>query len=140
MDINQYILGIVDPQIKWHDSKSCLNKWGYIICSIVSIAGSIVSAVVIPYSQLCGTILSAIVAVVVGMNSLFKFHTKWKLYRATAESLRLEKINYQVGISPYDAPNKEKVFADSIMRILKATNEEWQLMFNEDQQASVESN
>lgn len=62
MDIDKFISELVDPQIKWHDSKSCLNKWGYILCSIVSIAGSVISAAVIAHSQLCGTILSVVVA------------------------------------------------------------------------------
>ena len=34
MDVSKYITDFVDPQIKWHDSKSCLNKWGYIIFSM----------------------------------------------------------------------------------------------------------
>lgn len=140
MDVSKYITELVDPQIKWHDSKSCLNKWGYIICSIISIAGSIISAAVIQYSSLCGTILSAIVAIAVGINSLFKFQTKWKLYRSTAESLRIEKIHYNVGGGPYTGSDKEKAFVDSVMKILKATNADWQLMFNEDQPTSVEVN
>lgn len=82
----------------------------------------------------------AIVAIAVGINSLFKFQTKWKLYRSTAESLRIEKIHYKVGGGPYIGSDKEKVFVDTVMKILKATNVDWQLMFNEDQQTSVESN
>lgn len=136
MSINQYIAEYIDPQIKWHDSKSCLNKWGYLICSIFSIVGSIVSAVVIPYSQLCGSISSAIVAIAVGMNSLFKFQTKWRLYRTTAESLCLEKIHYQVGIGRYNCSNKEDVFIDSTMEILKTTNIDWQNIFCEEQSSN----
>lgn len=117
-----------------------MNKWGYIICSIISIAGSIISAAVIQYSSLCGTILSAIVAIAVGINSLFKFQTKWKLYRPTAESLRIEKIHYKVGGGPYTGSDKENVFVDTVMKILNATNVDWQLMFNEDQQTSVGAN
>ena len=89
---------------------------------------------------MCGTILSAIVAIAVGINSLFKFQTKWKLYRTTAESLRIEKIHYKVGGGPYTGSDKEKAFVDSVMKILKATNADWQLMFNENQQTSIEAN
>lgn len=140
MDIDQFISELVDPQIKWHDSKSSLNKWGHIICSIVSMVGSIISAVVIPHSPLGGTVLSVIVAIAVGLNSLFKFQTKWRLYRATAESLRLEKIHYQVGGGRYDGTDKEKIFVESVMNILKSTNGDWQLMFNDNQQSSEEAN
>lgn len=96
-------------------------------------SASIVSALVIPYWQICGSILSAIVAIAVGMNSLFKFQTKWRLYRATAESLRIEKIHYQLGAGRYNCPNKEEVFIDSTMEILKTTNIDWQNIFGEEQ-------
>lgn len=54
--------------------------------------------------------------------------------------MRIEKIHYKVGGGLYNGSDKEKAFVDSVMKILKKTNADWQLMFNEDQQTSVGAN
>ena len=58
------------------------------------------------------TILSALVAISVGLNNLLKFQEKWTLYRATSELLKSEKLKFKVNAGEYGNTDSEKLFYD----------------------------
>lgn len=132
MNIEQYINNRVNNQIDWHDKKSVWNEWAYLCCSIIAIVGSIVASIMIQYCENLATALSALVAISVGLNNLFKFQKKWILYRATSELLKSEKMQFQVKSGCYSgsSENCEKLFYDKIESILNNTNQEWTQFFD----------
>ena len=127
MDVQKYIKDRIDDQIVWHDKKSNYNKWAYYSCSIIAIVGSIVASVTIHCCEIIATVISALVAISVGMNNLFKFQKKWMLYRITSELLKSEKMKFNVKAGDYSGAtdNSEKVLYNKIEGMLHNTNQEW---------------
>lgn len=132
MNIEQYINNRVNNQIDWHDKKSVRNKWAYLICSIIAVVGSILASVIIQYCDVLATIISALVAISVGINNLFKFQKKWMLYRATSELLKSEKMKFEVNAGEYGNADREKLFYDKIESILTNTNQNWLQFFDKE--------
>lgn len=139
MNIEQYINNRVNNQIDWHDKKSVWNKWAYLICSIIAVVGSILVSITIQYCDVLATIISALVAISVGINNLFKFQKKWMLYRATSELLNSEKMKFEVKAGAYSGATEdsEKLFCDKIETILNNTNQEWSQFFNDDDNIDI---
>lgn len=132
MDIEKYMKERVDAQIIWHDQKSNCNKWAYIVFSVVAIVGSITAGITIHYCKMIATILSALVAISVGLNNLLKFQEKWTLYRATSELLKSEKLKFKVNAGEYGNTDSEKLFYDKIESILNNTNQKWLQFFDKE--------
>lgn len=132
MDIEKYMKERVDDQILWHDKKSNWNKWAYVILSVIAIVGSITASIIVHYCKILATVLSALVAISVGLNNFLKFQKKWMLYRATSELLKSEKMKFEVNAGEYGNAEREKLFYEKIERILTNTNQEWSQFFNSD--------
>lgn len=132
MDIEKYMKERVDDQIVWHDKKGVWNKWAYVVFSVIAIVGSITAGITVHYCKIIATILSAMVAVSVGLNNLFKFQKKWMLYRATSELLKSEKMKFEVKAGEYGNIDREKLFFEKIESILNNTNQNWLQFFNSD--------
>lgn len=128
MKIEEFIKQRVENQIVWHSKKSIRNKRYYFLCTWIIIVGSILSSALISLSKTLGIITSLLVAISVGVSNAYKFHSKWKLYRLTAELLKHEKILFITGSEKYNVENTiaEKLFVKTIEEILMNTNEKWE--------------
>lgn len=132
MDIEKYMKERVNDQIVWHDKKGACNKCLYLVCSVIAVVGSILASVTIHYCEVLATIISALVAISVGINNLFKFQKKWMLYRATSELLNSEKMKFKVNTGEYENADSENLFFDKIESILNNTNQNWLQFFDKD--------
>ena len=126
-----YILNRVNPQIEWHNKKSKCYKRCYIFCSWILIVGSILTGVVIPICQEVGVMLSTIVAITTSISKVYRFHSKWILYRLTSETLMHEKVLFETKTGIYNNYNAYSDFVANIEAILMKTNESWEKLLED---------
>lgn len=124
MNIDEFIKSRVDDQITWHSKKAKCYKVHYYVFAIIAMVLSIAAATVICPCMCISRILSIIVAVSIGLESICNFKDKWILYRNTAEALKSEKVKYLARKEPLEEIDEE--FIRAIEDILSQTNNEWQ--------------
>lgn len=125
MSIEDFIKERVDGQISYFEKKSkCHKRWYYILAGI-SILGSIFAASVPSngYWVSISKILSILVALSIGFESLFRLKDKWMLYRNTAEQLISEKSKFQIQRNVTE--DMEKEFVNRIDEIISNSNNQW---------------
>lgn len=126
MTEKEYISKRVDSQIEWHNRKSICNKRLYLFCSWVLIVGSILTSVMIPLCQVVGVVLSILVAITASISRVYKFHSKWRLYRLTSEMLIHEKFLYDTQTGAYNNQNTAySKLVGNVEAILMKTNDSW---------------
>ena len=132
MDEKEYIDSRVDNQITWYDRKSTINKkWhiGLRIAEIVSAAlivlftGGLSSHP--EWSVYVVSGLGVIVAIGVGITSLFHFQENWIQYRSTCETLRHEKYLYATRVTPYDVSDPFTLFVNRIESLISKEHTAW---------------
>lgn len=132
MTEEEYISKRIDPQIEWHNRKSISNKRLYMFCSWVLIVGSILTGVMIPLCQVVGVVLSVIVAITTSISRVYKFHSKWRLYRLTSEMLMHEKVLYETRTGVYNNQNTAySNLVSNVEAILKETNNSWEKLLED---------
>lgn len=131
MTEEQYISTRLDSQIEWHDRKSINNKRFYLICSWILIVGSILTSVLIPLCQVAGVAFSVIVAITASISKVYKFHSKWRLYRLTSELLMHEKVLFETRTGIYNNKRAYTNLVRNVETILMKTNESWEKMLED---------
>ena len=142
MTEEEYIKERVDDQIKWYGAKIAINKAYYIWTNghIIFFAAMIpfVSGVDIEstrWPQYTTAILGVMTATLTGLSALLKFQEKWTTYRATAESLRREKLLYKTATSPYRSSSASfNLFVQNMERIMNEENTAWTQLINKQEE------
>ena len=132
MDPAQYMKDRVDNQIDWHDRKSGMNKTKYqryqltqvVVASLITLSATL-SVFDDPWVFFVAPVLGAVVAIVSGVLSLFKFQENWVDYRMTSEQLKKEKYLFITKSEPYTSPDRFKLFVTTIEDILSKQNSKW---------------
>ena len=93
MNADDYLQSRVDDQINWYGRKSQSCKRGFVLCQIITLAGSATIPVVAVFSGSLSSraivaVLGSLTAVATGILSIYQFRENWIEYRTTAESLR----------------------------------------------------
>ena len=132
LSVKAYLQDRVDDQISWYEAKSAYNKKRFqrgqllllIMAAIVTLSGTFTNsgfgwiAFVVP---ICG----AIIAVVSGVVSLFKYQENWLQYRTTAESLKHQKFLFITKSEPYSGEESFKIFVSNIENLISQENSIW---------------
>jgi hypothetical protein len=133
LSIEQYLSERVDDQINWFNRRSGWNQQRYKYFRIASTA----LAVSIPFlTGLIGVgdelvlkitigLIGALVAVIEGIQSTYKFHENWIQYRTTAETLLNHKFMFQCAAGPYADDDAFHRFVENVEGILAAENNSW---------------
>lgn len=132
MTKEEYFSKRVDPQIEWHNRKSINNKRWYLFCSWILIVGSILTGFMIPLCQIVGVALSVVVAITASLSRVYKFHSKWRLYRLTSEMLIHEKVLYETQMGVYN--NQNTAYSNlvyNVEAILMKTNSSWEKLLED---------
>jgi hypothetical protein len=101
-DFKKYIEQRYNRQVVWYDSKSVLNKrlnFAFQIPTIIMAA--LVPIFAVLEQQWVTVVLSALVAVFIGIWNLGKFEEQWHNYRSTCEALKRELFFYDAKINGY---------------------------------------
>ncbi len=125
--IDEYIKERFEPEVVWHDTKSMHNqKWAksyQVVIILLSVVTPVFAAVNLKWFTLGSSIL---LSVSVGILKYYKFEKLWQNYRATSETLKKEKVLFDLGMSPYDkSDDPEKMFITRIESMIQKENTAW---------------
>ncbi len=131
MTPQEYIEQRVDSQIRWFSDKSEWNQrwfkrlrlWELILAAMIPFLAAYVGEHL--YFRLGVALAGVIIAVMAGVIALYRFQELWIEYRATAESLRREKILFETKVDPYKGDDSFERFVMRIETILGGENAKW---------------
>lgn len=131
MDTATYLQDRVQDQIDYYSAKSKLNKQRYQRLQVVSIVCGVLVPVLIGFSneqpilKYVAGALGAVVAIVEGMQALFKYKDNWIVYRSTSEALVRERFLFQSKAGAYSGEQAFPRFVEQVEQILTAENRVW---------------
>jgi hypothetical protein len=119
-------------QLRWYEKKSAINKRYYYWSQWAVILFSALTPVLVVGLPRTWNWVSACVSTVVAVGAsatkVFKFQENWMVYRATAESLKQEKIFMLAGLDEYaTAPNKRSTFVKRVETLLSREATMWHM-------------
>jgi len=124
---DKYIRDRYEPQVRWYDKKSILNKRLTYLFQIPIITMAAITPVfaALEYKELT-IIFSACVAAGFGILKFCKFEDHWHNYRTTCETLRKEIVHYKTQTDVYNtADEPEKLFVERVESIISKENIKW---------------
>lgn len=139
MDEKEYLENRLEDQRKYYSINSSKSKRYYYRFKSAEIS----IAVIIPF--LTGYIsenevikyiiglLSVLLALLTGLEVLYKFHDKWITYRSTAESLLQEKYMFLAKAGPYKEDHSIAVLTERVESILAKENATWNQLMNKEE-------
>lgn len=116
--------------MNWYIRKAVINKWGYYICTIVTIICPVISGVVcmlpIPsiYSKILSGVIMGISTIAAALLPLFGYKKKWGMYRNQAEQIKAV-------IAEYISKGHNDIVS-VIEKVKLQTHEEWMQPFRDD--------
>ena len=130
MDQEEYIQARVDEQIGWYDRKSQRNQRIFkLLRSIEIIAAASIPFLAghsdLPYGSWMIGFLGLLVAVLVGILSLYRFQENWTSYRTTCEALQHEKFLFLSGAEPYDQKDPFPLFVQRVESVIAKEHTGW---------------
>jgi len=131
-----YIENRLIDQFNWYDEKSVLNqKWfkrlkatEYIVTGLI-VLSSTLSTTWSP-ARYITVLLSTILAIISGIQTLNKYQENWLEYRTTAETLKHELFLYLSKAGPYKGLSNEEAFQKLVERVeslISEENTEWRM-------------
>jgi hypothetical protein len=76
-------------------------------------------------------VLGVALALLTGLEVLFKFHDKWTNYRGTLETLKQEKFMFLSKAGPYKNDQSLSTLTERIETILAKENSTWNQLMNQ---------
>ena len=128
MKESEYIESRLNNQIDWYSSKSSKYKsFFYALRSSEMIIAAFIP--ILFHWQLTKSyipLLGAIISILAGVLSLFRFHESWISYRITSESLKYQKYLYLTNTFPYNnVENKLSILVGNVESIISSENSFW---------------
>ena len=127
-EISDVILGRLEDQLAWYDTKSARAQRIFKrLKAATFIAGGLIPlAALCPYGKPIAAVLGFIVVAVEGFQQLGQFQQNWLNYRATAEALKHQKYLFLAQAGPYaDVPNPRRVLAEQVESIVSQEHVRW---------------
>lgn len=128
----RYIATRLESQIRWYSRSSARNQ----ACYKCLQTGAIVFSSAIPLlvglwgdvfaGQLAVGVLSSLVAMITGINTLNKFQENWIAYRTTAESLRHHKLLFLTRTAPYSGGDAFHLLVTHVEALISRENSDWE--------------
>jgi len=149
MEINneEYVVDRLQEQIDWYSKKSTTNKkYNYFLKSsilIISTSIPVISGfITLPEDKvrLILGCLGAIVAILTGLVSLFKFQEKWTNYRTTSETLKHEKFLFLTKTPPYKEEDSFSILVNKVESIISRENTDWNSFINKKDENKAKQN
>jgi len=125
--ISDYINNRYAEQLDWYDKKSILNKWLTYLLQIPVLVLAAVTPILAALEYTTITIISsAFVAAGLAVLSFCKFEGLWHTYRTTCETLKKEKVHYDMLTDVYDkAENPDKLLVERVESIISREHTRW---------------
>jgi Protein of unknown function (DUF4231) len=127
----EYVEQRINDQIAWYDRRSIANKRWFKRLRFAEI----VAAATIPFLsgfaaksssiEIAIGALGVFVAVVASLLGLLQLQVHWIEYRATAESLKKERVLFLTQTEPYDKGDAFHLLVQRVEALLSKENTEW---------------
>lgn len=131
-NINSYIKNRLDDQINWYDRKSQQAQKRYKRLQLAELVIAAAIPLFSGYTVGCPAmafiicVLGAVIAIIEGVERLYRYHENWIEYRAACEALKHEKSLYLMHAFPYGADEtKEQLFVHNIENLLSSEGSKW---------------
>jgi Protein of unknown function (DUF4231) len=121
-----YISKKLDPQRIWFDKKARRSKLFYY--SLLGASMIATSSIVVANSLHFGSLstgLAVVATVATGFSGMVKFQEHWIRYRNTASALEGLQLRYEVGLRPFDGPNKHGLLIEEAEKIFDKEQSQW---------------
>jgi hypothetical protein len=121
-----YISKKLDPQRNWFDKNATRSKlFHYSLLGTSMIAtASIVVANSLHFPAL-STGLAVVATIATGFSGMVKFQEHWIRYRNTATALEGLKLRYEVGMLPFEGPEKHGLLIEQAEKIFEQEQSQW---------------
>ena len=121
----------VRHRFAWYDRAAYRNRWAYYAVKLMFLVGgagvTVLAAISAP--AMITAILAGSIVVLEGIQQLFRFHSNWISYRATAETIRVHAFAYVAGVEPYDdGRNRRTRLAEFVRDQALRENSTWSRM------------
>ncbi len=139
----QYLAQRVQDQIAWYDQKSSWNQRQYkrlkltvIILSVtIPFLTGLIEKFGLPLTILVG-IMGVCIAIIEGLQSLYKYHDNWLEYRKAAELLKREQLLFNARSGPYKTDFSLANLVERCENIMGLENQQW-LAFQQTTDAKI---
>jgi hypothetical protein len=128
---DEYIEQRLNDQISWYDRKSSANQSWFKRLRFAEIAAAAMIPFIsgfaghsLPIKIAIGA-LGVVVAVIASLLGLLQLHEHWMEYRATAESLRKEKLLFLTETDPYNKDDAFHLLVQRVEALLSKENADW---------------
>ncbi len=132
IDDQEYMKIRVDNQIKWYSKKSQQNQKAYRFIRLFEIIFSAGIPFIVGFADIridlvrwSVALIGVLLAISVGIISLYKFQEKWVAYRTTCETLKHHKYKYITKTTPYDGDDALSAFVENVETLISAENTNW---------------
>lgn len=122
-------------------------KWTFwIVATISMICAAIVPVLINNHYEELATVLSIVVSITVGLQSIYRFRQHWKNYDIVSSELRHEEMLFSTQSGIYakndanGAKSKFQIFVERFEALIENEREETILMRTSDKKETVESN
>ncbi len=124
------IMGRLEDQIAWYDSKSLHNQRVYKRIKVVEILAAatipLIAALPISHQAIITGSLGVLITVLEGLIHLNQYQQNWIAYRSTCESLKHEKYVYLGKASPYaGVADAYALLAERIESLVSQEHAKW---------------
>ena len=126
-EFDEYVRTRYEYQVKWYDNQSISYKRLTYLFQIPMISlSAIIPVFAVLDIRLVTVVMSAIVAVFMGILNFSKFEEKWQNYRTTCELLRKELYYFKSRIDHYKtAESPEELFVERIESLISIEHTKW---------------
>jgi len=126
-EFNKYLEERYNDQVGWYDSRSTLLKRLNYIFQIPTIAiAAVIPIFAVLEEKWVTIILSAILAILIGILNFGRFEEKWHNYRSACEALKKEYYYYKSKINEYgDVDDPEQLLIQRVESIISREHTMW---------------
>ena len=126
-EFKKFLEGRYKEQVEWYDKKAISNKkWNNILQILVIIIAAVLPVTAVLELKWPTVILSAIIAIGIGILKYCKFEEHWHNYRTTCETLKKEKSFYEAKISEYKtSSDPEDLFVERVENLISKAHTKW---------------
>jgi hypothetical protein len=121
-----YISKKLDPQRIWFDKKAQRSKlFHYSLLGTSMIA---TSSIVVANSLHLGSLstgLAVVATVATGFSGMVKFQEHWIRYRNSASALEGLQLRYELGMRPFDGPDKHDLLIEEAEKVFDKEQAQW---------------
>jgi len=143
----EYIKQRLDDQINWYDAKSQFNQKRYkrlrITSTLLAVSIPVLTAVLNEgnqeYVKIIIGVVGAGIALLEGVQQLYKYNEHWLEYRTTSENLKHQKYLFITQCDPYIGENAFKNFVITAEAIMANENSKWSQFINSNKKSEGDS-